>query len=388
MSGPQNGTPPLLLVGDRAVLEAGEPRKDLECLVTPEKARLGFDLRFHSGYAVTVPLRELEGPGDLLTILFRVTPIRRAAGVAAEPVYFSQQIRVPEIRDARGDTTLNGAFDLGEGSYHLDWMMHDYAGRICSSFWDVDAALAQKDRQVTVALPPQAIRSAEDEQFQPEPPVTRSSEAPLNVKVLINFAPERPDSTALDPVDRAALVSILRTISRNSKIGRFALVAFNIQEQRILYRQDSSDHIDFPEMGKALKSLNLGTIDLHRLERKNGEAEFLASLIKSETSSEATKPDGLIFVGPKAFLESGVPQDDLKQVGELDYPVFYMNYALDPVLTPWKDAISRTVKFFKGREYTISGPRELWNAVSEAVARMAKSKQMKGSSGSPTGGSR
>src|SRR5437016_4105395 len=46
---------------DLAVMEAGDPRKDLGCTVTPVKPQIGFDLRFHSGYEVTVPLRELVG---------------------------------------------------------------------------------------------------------------------------------------------------------------------------------------------------------------------------------------------------------------------------------------------------------------------------------------
>jgi hypothetical protein len=37
------------------------------------------------------------------------------------------------------------------------------------------------------------------------------------------------------------------------------------------------------------------------------------------------------------------------------------------------------VKFFKGREYTITGPRDLWNAVTEMVTRIAKFKQTRGS---------
>ncbi len=380
LKGPQGGGRPLLLPGDLAILESGEPRKDLDCVVTPEKPRLGFDLAFHTGYSVTMPLKEIEGPGDMLTILFRVTP--KSGG---EPVYFSQQIRVPEIREPRGDASLGGAFDLGEGSYHVDWLMHDYTGRFCAQYWDVDAALSQKDRQVSVAVPPRTVRRAEDEQFQPEPPVERSVDTLLSVKILMNFAPEQRESVSVDPVDKAALVSILRNLARNPKVGRFSLVAFNIQEQRVLYRQDASDHIDFPEMGKALKTLNLGTINLHLLEKKNGDTEFLSSLIKAETMDSA-KPDGLIFIGPKTHLDASVPQDDLKQVGDLDYPVFYMNYTLDPMGTPWKDAISRAVKFFKGREYTISGPRDLWNAVGEVVSRIAKSKQMKSPGTVPTGG--
>jgi hypothetical protein len=370
-----NGGGPLLLNGQLAVLESGEVRKDLDCTVVPDKAVLGFDLKFHSGYLVTIPLKELEGPGDNLTILFRVS-----AKGSGEPVYFSQQFRVPEIREPKGAANLGGIFDVGEGSYHVDWLMHDYAGRYCSSNWDVEAALSPKDKSVAVAVPPKAIRKAEEEQFQPEPPVQRNLDAPLNIKVLLNFAPQHADSASIDPIDTAALVSIVRNLSRNPKIAQFSPVAFNIQEQRVLYRQESSDHIDFPALGNALKKLNLGTVDLHRLEHKNGDTEFLSSLIRNETTEN---PDGLIFIGPKTLIESSVPQDDLKQVGELSYPVFYMNYTLDPVSTPWKDAISRTVKFFKGREYTISGPRDLWNAVTEVVTRIAKSKQTRGAA--PTG---
>ncbi len=369
----RDGGGPILLNGDLAVLESGEPRKDMECVVTPGKALLGFDLKFHAGYTVSIPLKELEGNGDNLTIIFRVTP---KAG--ADPVYFTEQFRVPEIKDGKGSATLDGVFDLGEGSYHVDWMVHDFAGRVCSSFWDVDAALLPKDKAVAVALPPKAIRRSEEEQFQPEPPVERSKDHPLNVKVLLNFAPQRPDSPSVDPIDRTALVSILRNISRNPKIGKFSLIAFNIQEQRVLYRQEFSDHIDFPAMGNALKTVSLGTVDVHRLERKNGDAEFLSSLIKTEIASDQTNPDGLIFIGPKTYLDSSVPQEDLKQMGDLEYPVFYMNYTLDPIGTPWRDAISRTVKFLKGREYTITGPRDLWNAVTEVVSRISKSKQSHG----------
>src|SRR6266702_3566436 len=59
---------------DLAVLEAQDVRKDLPCNVTPSKPVLGFDLRFHAGYDVNVPLKELAGSDNLLTMVFRVTP--------------------------------------------------------------------------------------------------------------------------------------------------------------------------------------------------------------------------------------------------------------------------------------------------------------------------
>src|SRR3982751_6026874 len=78
---------------DQAVLEAGETRKDLPCTVNPSKPALGFDLRLHSGYEVSIPLKDLAGSENLLTILFRVTDPERKQ----DPLYFSQKIRVPVI---------------------------------------------------------------------------------------------------------------------------------------------------------------------------------------------------------------------------------------------------------------------------------------------------
>src|SRR5580658_4590717 len=62
-----------LIGNDAAILDSGETKKDLPCTVTPVKPLLGFDLRFHSGYDIRIPLRELAGDGDILTIIFRVT---------------------------------------------------------------------------------------------------------------------------------------------------------------------------------------------------------------------------------------------------------------------------------------------------------------------------
>src|SRR5580704_10377952 len=71
---------------DAAILESQETRKDLPCNATPVKPTLGFDLKFHSGYEVNVPLRELAGAQNLLTMIYRVTP----AAHKDEPVYMSQ----------------------------------------------------------------------------------------------------------------------------------------------------------------------------------------------------------------------------------------------------------------------------------------------------------
>jgi len=364
-----------------AVFEAGEVRKDLPCSVVGSKAILGFDLRYHSGYEVTVPMHEVAGQENLLTILFRITPIEPAG----DPVYFTQRVRVPAIEDnAKGDAFLQGSFDVGEGKYKADWLMRDRSERVCSSSWDVQAELPTKDKQIALAISAGTVQPSDREQFQEEPPVARAAaDPPLSVKVLINFAPQNSRSATLQPLDTNALVSILRNISRDPRIARFSLVAFNLQEQRVIYRQDNADRIDFPALGEALASINLGTVDLKRLANKNGDTDFLTHLIVEETAT-AAPPDALVFAGPKALLDGNIPQESLKQVGELHYPIFYMNYNLYPQATPWNDTISKAVKFFKGYEYTISKPRDLWFAVTEMVTRISKSKQIRRAGMSPS----
>lgn len=156
---------------DLAVLEARETRKDLNCTVFPVKPELGFDLRFHAGFDINLPLSEVAGQEDQLTILFRVVPDLHKDKL----FYFVQHIPVPKIADdAKGDANLHGAFDLGEGSYHIDWLMRDRGERVCSFNWDSEAVLTPKDKLIEVALPPGTAQAAAREQFVEDPPVERA----------------------------------------------------------------------------------------------------------------------------------------------------------------------------------------------------------------------
>jgi len=359
---------------DAAVLESQESRKDLPCTSTSVKPTLGFDLKFHSGYEVSVPLKELAGTQNLLTMIFRVTPQAHKD----EPVYMSQRVHVPEIEeDAHGDAYLQGSFDLGEGKYHIDWLMRDRTERVCSAFWDIDASVPPKDKPVTLDIPPNTVLSADNEPFRDEPPVPRDAAgAPFNVKVIVNFAPQDSAAAALHPLDMNALISILRGIAREPRIGTFSIVAYNLQERRVVYRQQDSSHIDFPALGEALHSLSLGTVDLKRLSQKRGETEFLTNLFTEELSGPS-HPDAVIFAGPKVLLDSGVPQESLKKVADAESPLFYMNYNLDPQAVPWRDAIGNAVKYLKGVEYTISRPRDMWNAWGDIMSRIVKSRLSK-----------
>jgi hypothetical protein len=372
-----------IMPSDLTILESGEERKDLPCTVTQHKPELGFDLRFHSGYEVTMPLRELAGSGEVLTILFRVA----ALNDPAHGVYFVQHYRVPAIEDdAKGEALLQGVVDLGEGKYHLQWLMRDRAERICSSEWDIEAALPPKDKPMRLFIGPHQVAEALTEPFVNE--ASRSSREPVDtlaLKLLVNFAPQNELSSALQRSDTDALVSILKAIERDPHVARVSLVAFNIEESRVIYRQEAADQIDFPALGKALKTIKLGTVNVANLAARHGQTQFLEDLIQTEVGT-ASHPDAVIFAGPKAMLDADVPQDDLRRIGDIECPVFYVNYNLNPQAVPWKDSISHAIRAFKGTEYTISRPRDLWLSTTEMVNRIVRNKHEHAVATASTGG--
>jgi hypothetical protein len=380
------GEPVTILPSDAEILASPVARKDLPCTVTPHKAELGFDLQFHTGFDVNVPLNELDGGDDMLTIVFRVYP----QGQKDRSSYFAEHITVPTIdENAAGDAFLQGYFNVGEGSYHVDWLMRDRQERFCSDMWDTDAVLAAKDKGMRLFISPDEIQAALFEPFRDEPTSHRtvSGDDPINLKLLVNFAPEAKDQASLPAVDLAALVGILKTIEHDPRVGHVSLVAFNMQEHRVLYRQAAADQINFPALGRALQTMKLGTVGVATLGERHGDTEFLGDLIEKEIGA-AAHPDAVVFAGPKAMLDTDVPQEDLKRIGDIECPVFYMNYNPNPQAIPWRDSIGHAVKFFKGTEYTISRPRDLWFATSEMVTRVVRSKQLHAEGAVAAAGSR
>ncbi len=370
MRGSAPGGTVQLIGNDPANLASAESKKDLPCTVTPVKPILGFDLRFHTGYEIALPLREIAGDGDILTIIFRVT----SAAAKDSPFYFSQKYTVPEIEaDAKGDAYLGGGFDVGEGDYHVDWMMRDRIERVCSSNWDITAALTSRDQNMKLAIAQNTIDASDQEFFKAEPPVTRlKAEEAFKVKILVNYAPQQGFASSMQPIDTSALVSILRNISREPRICKFSVVAFNMNEQRVVYREDDSDHIDFPELGKALSTLKPGMVDYKKLTDPHSGSDFLSKLVLDELGNN--KADAVIFAGPKVGLDDNVPPDSLKELVSVPFPVFYMNYNLAPVQNPWRDPIGNVVKHLRGYEYTITRPRDLWTSWSDIMSRIVKLK--------------
>ncbi len=136
-----------LLPGDAAALESETPRSDLPCVVTPVKPELGLDFVFHSGFQVTIPIKELSSNqrSNKMTILLRVT----RQNSRTSPVYMSQKVGIqPRDGNETNVGAFGGAIVLGTGKYHVDWLMRDVEGHVCTSSWNVEASLSPKESQL------------------------------------------------------------------------------------------------------------------------------------------------------------------------------------------------------------------------------------------------
>ena len=364
LEGQQPGEPAHLLPTDAAVLEDGRARNDLPCSVKPISPELGFDLGYHAGYEVRLPLKGLSGSGNSLTAIFRVTPRTGSEG----PVYFQQKWSVPSIeKDARGSAELRGGFVLGEGQYLVEWLMRDRAERFCTARWQVSVEPRGKDRGVELRLPPGRSESERANPFADEPASKSDGRDTLNVAVLVHIAPQARGGVGMQPAETAAALAIVRSIARDPRIGSYSVVGFNLEQNRVLYRQDHTP-VNFRALGEAMEQLSLGAVAVQDLIERDGRAQFLNGLVTGEIQKH--RPDALILVGPKIAGDEFDASRSLLGSGEPACPVFYLTYDAHPAAHPWQDIIGNAVRVWRGAEFTITKPRDLSPAWTEVMSRL------------------
>ena len=359
-----------LVQTDHVVLESREPRSDLPCVVTASKPELGFDFMFHTGYEVRVPIHELAGNGNELTVLFRVVARDRPD----DPAYIVQRVPVPAI-EARGGGKgrFNGTFTLGEGKFHVDWLMRDQRERNCSMSWDLDTKLNSKDSQLRQWIP-QALVRLHTPLFAAEPPVIRAPEnGSPRLSVIVNFDPSDRSASLIDDQGLDELLSILRRMGRDSRIELHSIIICSLETQQIVYQQENKGGIDLPSLGEALGSVKLGTVDAKRLVATNGPAQFTTDLIREQLRKDDS--DALVVLGPKPNWETGVSREVLKSFGNPSKPAFYLSYDTRLQLSPSADPISSIIRHLRGFEYRINRPRDFFNAWSDVVARIVRTKR-------------
>jgi hypothetical protein len=364
-----------LLAADMAVLATHEPRSDFPCEVTADKPSLGFDLRFHTDYLVTVPVKVLAQAGDWLRVVMRVSP----AADGAKALYLVERFDIPDVPEgAKGEFMLAGGFEVGLGRYRVDWVMRDSRERFCSSHWDLEAKPERGQRDLPLTLGPNMVADWGQDAFGAAPQDRRDPPEPLNVKIMLNLSPVKPEESVLKPRAVTALFSMLSSITHVASVGHVTLIAFNLREQKIIYQQEKADKIDFTALAKAVQSPTAGTIDYHLLKDPRSETRFLTKLLTDQLGTQAESPDAIIIAGARIALDRKVPLESLRAGGAAVCPIFYLSYNPNPIEEPSSDTIGSALIAYKmALAYNIARPRDWGVAMKDMLSRIVKQRASK-----------
>ncbi len=335
----------------------------LACEVRPIPPHLNFGFHFVSGYMGRLPLKRYKRASHSFAILTRVTP-----DDSGTPSYFSQLFHLPAMPAMPGKTLANvemdGAFFLGEGSYLVDWIIADRVGQLCRKSWHVTAKLSRGDRELNPSLPAGVVGPLHYEPWNGVP-ASRIEEgaAPRRLTVFLHVAPLSMRRLKLHPYDQTMLLSSVLSLMQRTPFTEIKLVAFSLDQQKEIFRQESLDGEGWNRLVKAVTSLDLVTVPVSVLQRRAGHLDILKGLIAEELKSERAA-DAVVFLGPAARQAEKLRFDDDQEAGKPDTRFFYLQLKLDWNRgSEFPDVISNAVRALSGKTIYIYTPHDLFRAI-------------------------
>ena len=373
-------------------LEAHEGGAPLRCDLTPLKPALNFGFRFQAGYVFHVPLNQYSGPGHGLIAITRITP----EGGDAKPVYLSHRMALPAVPKTNMEAEVGGVYLLGEGRYSVKWLLLDDSGRVCRKEWRIDAKLGRSERSVKLAIPERTVADLSLRTL-PARPRSPDDAAPFRLTVLLNAAPLAPRRTSMRAGDRVMLLATLASFLERVPARSVRLIVFNLEQQKILFRQDGFTPDEMDQVAQAINELQLGLVDYHVLQNRTGHLDLLAGMVNEEL--RAPEPsDAVVFLGPQARFADKISEDVLEKPHGTAPHFFYLQFMPFPRIAPsvappplarqgpplpppppvpgaglaepgMPDSISIAVAKLKGKTITLHTPGEFEKAIEQVERR-------------------
>lgn len=292
-----------------------ESPDSLPCSVHTVKPELNFGFRFQTGYTFQTSLDPYLDRDHKWYIVFRVTPENNAG----PPVYFLDSIDSP----ARSLTGLvgedSGAFQTGEGRYHVKWALIDDVGRVCRQEWTIDAHASFSERAEKVAMPPGVVS---DFSWQPAESSKAGTQS-RHVTILLNAGMPVIRRGGQPGNSWGMLLSMLESIVEQMPEASFRVVAFDSQQQRELFRKDNFTAADMNDVERVANAKQHWTVDYHSLQDPAGEWHLLRDLENKEIDAPSSA-DTVIFLGvPEGRFDNmppGMPGP------KTNSRVFYLKY--------------------------------------------------------------
>lgn len=328
----------------------------LRCEVHPLPAMLDFSMRFQAGYFVSVPIQQYEGEGHRWGMVTRITP----EGGDGKPVYLASFRHLPVIPKVKADLTISGGFLLGQGSYKVDWVLMDDQERVCRKSWHLNAP-AKNPEGINPPMKPYTADSLSSFRWKPAKP--EDGTHPLRLTVLLHAAPLMRAMTRVRERDQSRLLGSLGTLLEQTPAESVRVVAFNLDQQREIFRSDDFTPREFPRLARAVQDLELGLVDYQVLKNRTGSIDLLSDLLSRE-AAEKRQSDAVIFLGPAGRAAQRLPPDVAEEHMIPGVRWFYFEYrSYRDRGSDFPDTIQNLVKKLGGQTFKIYTPGEFAKAV-------------------------
>jgi hypothetical protein len=264
-----------------------------------------------------------------------------------------QDARKISVGKRQGDLEFSEALAAGAGVYTMNLLVLDNRNRLYRRRWKVKAIPRGNEGKLNFSMEPSALAPlrATSVAFKP-----KTANGP-RLTVLMNAAPIDQRSTNLRAWDRAFLLDSLASLLRELPYSLVRVVAFNLEQQHEIYRQDDFGEGNMRGLARSLRSFEMGKVSYQTLERQQGWAELLLALLKKE--SQAKEPAGaVVFLGPVLRLQQKAPVDLLSSYGSQTPPLFCVSY-YSRVGADFPDSVQRLTAALKGKVFRIHTPGDL-----------------------------
>jgi hypothetical protein len=355
------------------VLERDHSGAPLQCFIQPQAPLLDFAFHFDVGYIISCPLRVFGGRATAILAFTRVTP------EGGKPMFLGESYRLPGISPEQAAATANsklkgraeasGGFTVGEGRYDVDALLIDQGtGQRYRKHWRVHVARRRSQRAVPVAVPPATVLPLA---FQPWQGKLDTSGKGLRLAIWLNAAPMNPRAQKLRAWDRAASLFLLSTLLGQIPCASVRLIAFNLDQQREVFRQEDFDGAGFMKLQEALRTLELGTVSYRVLQQRSGWLDMLADLANREMTTRDPS-DVVLILGPPVRYYAGIPRETLR-ARETPNPRFcYFQYFPGYRRSP--DTLHQLTKRLGGTVYEIYSAADLARAIQKMLAQARPSR--------------
>ncbi len=353
------------------MLAQSETSSALACRIELRSPSLNFAFRFDSAYIIRCPIKIFGGEENMVRVLLRVTP------QGGSPVALGRSYPVPAALPSTKATTfrklstelsLTGGFSTGEGRYRVEIVVHDRQNRSLQKHWNSNAVRSHSRSSVESSLPPSAIEPLSVPQWRENPNHAKEG---FRLTVLLNATPANLRSLNLHAWDYTLLLDTLWSVLTYVPNTSVRLVAFNLDQQREIFRTDRLRRRGWFQLQRALHELELGTVPYSVVQHPKGWADLLTEIVEQEVGA-ADPADAVVFLGPATRFYSKISSRNLP-LAKSPKPAFfdleYYSYARRGAEFP--DAVEHLTRGLHGNAFKMHSPEEFGEALHSLVRKLS-----------------